>query len=558
MKAKKDSHAVAASHRNSAFLVLPQRAATTKIVRSPSRSLSPDPKENRSFEYFQTRTLPMWTEFFDSNLWSRTVLQLSHDEPAIKHGILALSIMHERYESVAPLDTSVSHDFAFVQYMLALKYSNELLAAYQSGNASLEMVLITCIIFTSYENLTGNYKIAGMHLQNGLRILDEHKHKKESGAHVSLGEIANSLYRFDLEAMTFSDNASRYDYELDMAPMCPQIQDRYTRNDAARDDLVGILRCMMWLSGVADCYPSATEHIEWLRIHRETTNAIKQWEVVFTEYQRNLPIQGLAEPRLYAGNTLLKMAVITTRIIMGSGAGTRTEMAWDPFIADFKTIVDLAETIPVLRTSSAVSSPAPLPAGIRPIRPKPCSASSTPTLISSESLTSVFSQLPISQPPTLRQQPSHFSPSYELSPIVPLFIVACRCRDPLIRRRAIVLLLSYRRREGVWDSYGAGMVALQCMLKEENIEVNHSLKFENEAVEMRGKVKGCRDVPEAARVRDIFVEVKVVEGKIDLVYSMTTGEECKQQQLFYESRGSGVPSGHLHRNGKLWDHASKV
>jgi hypothetical protein len=550
VKAKKDGHAVAASYRNPSFLVVPQRVSPVEITRSPSRSLSPDPKENRSFEYFQTRTLPMWTEFFDSYLWSRTVLQLSHDQPAIKHGVLALSIMHERYENVAPIPTSASQDFAFTQYMLAVKYSNELLKAYQKGNASLEMVLIACIIFTSYENLAGNYKIAGMHLRNGLRIL-----ATESRANISRSEIANSLYRFDLEAMTFSDNASRYDYEMDVAPVCPQIQHRYTRNDAARDDLVGIMRCMMWLSGVAEQHPDAPKHTEWLRVLRESSNAIKQWEIVFAEHQRNMTAQDLAKPRLYAGNTLLKIAAITIRIIMGAEAGTKSEMAWDHFLDDFKTIVDLAETIPVLRPSPAESSSTQ---GHRPLRPRPSSASSTPNPTTIEPSTSVFSQLPASQPPPLQQQPSHFSPSFELSPIVPLFIVACRCRDPLIRRRAIVLLLSYRRREGVWDSYGAGMVSLQCMLKEENIDIDQTLDFENQAVHMRGKANSCQDVPEAARVRDIFVEVKVVEGKIDLVYSMTTGEECKRQQLFYESRGSGVPLGNPHRNGQLWNHALRV
>jgi hypothetical protein len=551
VKSKRDSHAVAASYRNPSFLVVPQCVAPIEITRSPSRSLSPDPKERRSFEYFQTRTLPMWTEFFDSDLWSRTVLQLIHDQPAIKHGILALSIMHERYESVVSISTSDSQDFAFTQYMLAVKYSNELLKAYQKGDASLEMVLIACVIFTSYENLAGNYKIAGMHLRNGLRIL-----ATESQEDQRRSEIANSLYRFDLEAMTFSDNASRYDFELDLPPACPQVQDRYTRNDVARDDLVGIIRCMMWIGGVAEGNPDAPQHAEWLRIVRESSNAIKQWEVVFAEYQRNMTAQDLAKPRLYAGNTLLKMGAITIRIMMGAEAGIKSEMAWDPFLDDFKTIVDLAETIPVLRPSPTKSSAGQ---GHRPLRPRPSSASPMHTPTARAPSTSVFSQISTSPPsPLQQQQPSHFSPSFELSPIVPLFIVACRCRDPLTRRRAIVLLLSYRRREGVWDSYGAGMVSLQCMLKEENIEVDQTLDFENQAVHMRGKANSCQDIPEAARVRDILVEVKVVEGKIDLVYSMTTGEECKAQQLLYESRGSGVPLRNPNRNGQLWNHALGV
>jgi hypothetical protein len=464
----------------------------------------------------------MWTEFFDSDLWSRTILQLSHDQPAIKHGILALSIMHERYETVAPTSAIMSHDFAFVQYMQAVKHSNELLTAYQNGQASLEMVLIACIIFTCYENLAGNYKVASMHLRNGLHILDQHKSTAGARAHVSRQEIANSLYRFDLEAMTFSDNASRYDYVLDLAPMCPAVQDKYTRNDTARDDLVGILRCMMWLSGVADRFPRAPEHSEWLRVHREMSQAITKWEEVFAEYQRHMPSQDQANPKLYAGNTLLKIAAITVRVIIGSGAGIGSEMAWDPFIESFKTIVDLAETIPILRRPR--SSPSPCSTGERAIAPKP---PTTPSNLPSASSTFTFSSTPTPIPtPTFHHQPaSHFSPTFELSPIVPLFIVALRCRDPGIRRRAIALLLSYRRREGVWDSFAAGMVALQCMRREEGLSKAASSSSENVGFdgdwgvgERNPGIESCVDVKEERRVRDVFVEVKMEEGRVDLVF----------------------------------------
>jgi hypothetical protein len=102
-------------------------------------------------------------------------MQLSHTEPAIKHGILALSTMHERFENTIPIFSAKSNDFAFVQYMQAVKHSNDLLTAHAEGKADIEKVLIACIIFTCYENLAGNYRAANMHLRNGLRILSQHK-----------------------------------------------------------------------------------------------------------------------------------------------------------------------------------------------------------------------------------------------------------------------------------------------------------------------------------------------------------------------------------------------
>lgn len=565
-KGNQNHAAAAASYRNSSFLVVPKRSTQLGIYRSPKSGVSEDPKEMRSFEYFQSRALPMWTEFFESELWSRTVLQLSRQQPAIRHGLLALSVMHERYEGIAPLSSFTTQDFAFLQYMRAIKHSNELLTAYQKGKVSLEIVLIACIIFTCYENLAGNYKAAGMHLRNGLRILHESKNNRTVKHDLIRSPVAHSLYRFDLEAMTFSDNASRYDYELDLAPVCPKIRDVYTNNENARDDLVGILRCMMWCSGVIDKYPKAAESSEWLRVHKEMSSALKQWEAAFENYQQKMPAQDQIDTKIYAGNTLLRMGAIMIRVIIGSGGGAGSETAWDPFIDSFKTIIDLAESIPILRPpqstrtpgdSSSSSSPSSGPqiAVPRKLALNPASARSHATPYTT---TIIFSARPnapshpppsaakVTSPPFLdkspEKMPSYFSPSFELSPIVPLFITACRCRDPLIRRRAISLLLSFRRREGVWDSLGAGMVAAQCLKKEENIEPDVPLGFDNVA-EFLARPPTIRDrseIPENARVKDIYVEVKMVEGRVDLVYSMTSGAMDEGRQVLYESRGDGM------------------
>lgn len=67
------NHATAASYRNSSFLVVPKRAtAPMGMYKRPKNILSEDPKEMRTFEYFVCRALPMWTEFFESELGMRT------------------------------------------------------------------------------------------------------------------------------------------------------------------------------------------------------------------------------------------------------------------------------------------------------------------------------------------------------------------------------------------------------------------------------------------------------------------------------------------------------
>jgi hypothetical protein len=246
---KSSSPAAAAAYRNPGFLVVPQqpRSRPSTISRSLSMSLSPEPQENRSFHYFQKHTLPRWTEFFDSEIWGHTVLQLSFEEPAIKHGILALSTMHENLEMSTPGTTS---DIALVQYAQAVRHSNKLLSAHNESKASIEKILIACTIFTCFENLAGNYKAANMHMRNGLRILDQHRKEKGTRGTESQEAIGNVLLRFDLQAITFSGDTSPYHFGLGDAPGVPSIpEDGYTGNETARDDLVALSRCMLWAAG---------------------------------------------------------------------------------------------------------------------------------------------------------------------------------------------------------------------------------------------------------------------------------------------------------------------
>ncbi|KAF1947789.1 hypothetical protein EJ02DRAFT_507602 [Clathrospora elynae] len=525
--------AAAAAYRNPSFLVVPQPSRQSTIPRNPSTSLSSEPQENRSFHYFKTHTLPRWTEFFESELWSQQVLQLSHSEPAIKHGILALSNLHERLEGTHAQGTIVpSNDPALVQYMQAVRHSNTLLSAQQhqhqekakGGETGINKILMVCIIFTSFENLAGNYQAANMHLCNGLRILEQHKRTllpTAAAAAVAQDAIGNVLFRFDLQAMTFSDHSSPYSYKLEKAPECPRIPHRYANNSAARDDLVGLLRCLLWASGNADRDPRAREQSAWVGVYVQLMAALEEWESRFTVYVADyLPSSERGDDKVRAGNTLLEIYGIITRIIAavegGGGEGAKREMIWDGFLGEFERVVELAaEMLPALRARNYTRR--------LPLSPK-TSSSSVLSKDKNQSNSPSSTQHTADKHNTY---PRIFSPSFELSPILPLFICATRCRDPHIRRRALALLLNYQRREGVWDSLGAGMAASSCIKYEEGLldaRFESNVGFQGSWLEMAEGVKEADDVPECRRVVGVFVKARLAEGRMDLEFLAVGGE----------------------------------
>jgi hypothetical protein len=94
--------------------------------------------------------------------------------------------------------------------------------------------------------------------------------------------------------------------------------------------------------------------------------------------------------------------------------------------------------------------------------------------------------------------------SLDLGIIGPLFDVASRCRDPTIRRKAIGLLESTPRQEGIWNA------SLAAALAQRLVEVEE---------EGLGNVTSCSDVPKLARLFDIEPKFDPFGRKATIRYS---------------------------------------
>ena len=81
--------------------------------------------------------------------------------------------------------------------------------------------------------------------------------------------------------------------------------------------------------------------------------------------------------------------------------------------------------------------------------------------------------------------------SLDMNIVAPLYAVAHRCRDPVVRRKAIALLYASPRQEGIWDSILTARVAERLMgIEEDGL----------------GTVTCAADVPEWARISNVDVK----------------------------------------------------
>ncbi|RAL00062.1 uncharacterized protein BO80DRAFT_425887 [Aspergillus ibericus CBS 121593] len=139
-------------------------------------------------------TAPMMICWFDSEVWQRIVVQLSHAEPAVYHTVVALSALHEDSQLTGhpprKLDlTNGHHRFALEQYGKAISLLRRRLTSHDPQVR--ELALMCCINFTCFELFRQNYGNAFIHLRNGAKMLDY----RRWGSGAMLGHDSRSVTR---------------------------------------------------------------------------------------------------------------------------------------------------------------------------------------------------------------------------------------------------------------------------------------------------------------------------------------------------------------------------
>lgn len=128
-------------------------------------------------DFFRTYTTAEFAGEFSTEFWEKRVFQAATIDPSIRHGILALGAIHKNYtetyqqspQAVADNPTPIQA-FAFRQYTKAIQILRESIVREPH---SLDMTLISCILFICFDCLVGDQAAALVHLKSGLKILDD-------------------------------------------------------------------------------------------------------------------------------------------------------------------------------------------------------------------------------------------------------------------------------------------------------------------------------------------------------------------------------------------------
>jgi hypothetical protein len=350
--------------------------------------------EERSFAFFCSNTVPQNTRLVDSIFWSELVLQSAREEPAIKFGVLSLGDLHRQIEFGQEGKMAV----AMSRYSQAVHEAQDLVErASRSGDHT--RVLICAILFHCIENALGNHVSAKVHLRSGLRLFYTENAVDKRVYNV----IGRTFRRFDFQAMTFWDLSAPYEPSADIEKYLGSISspESFASLDEAANSLMDL---MQWSSYINEIFISRYQRVltpvhEHERQLERCREYIDLWGDRFVEFKDKYATRSSDFRQQCALLDLYHILAMTE----SRHHPNDPETQWDSFFPDYKRLIDHAEEF-ISRESSVYSR------GIA---------------------------------------------SFEIGIVIPLFSTALRCRDPHLRRRAIAMLQSTPRREGVWHGIAA-------------------------------------------------------------------------------------------------------
>jgi hypothetical protein len=287
--------------------------------------------------------------------------------------------------------------YSLQQYNHAVRCTKDLLA--ESSDGSEDKVikgLVACVLFVCYENFIGNYKIAQMHLQNGLQIIAKEQFKQRSFAIPE--DISQVFERLDLQAMAFADSMAPYPYHLrnDPSTFALALQPVVSLEGAMAE----VLHICRWIFQTAASWEPNPIPAE------DLSSAYATLEQLDLEIERSsILAESKATDERRRRVILLKIYQMTTSIMIATEVyGQQT--LHDDHLSEYEQVVALGEEL--LKSSTLSGSP-------------------------------FF--------------------SFDIGVITPLFFTAIKCRDPQVRRCAVKLLASKDLQEGSLKALCASKIA---------------------------------------------------------------------------------------------------
>jgi hypothetical protein len=420
--------------RNSPFLTL------------APRSLFANEIEAQGFKFFNNATETQLAAALQKHGWTPPFLQLSHQDPAIRHAVIANGIMSRRYQASelsASMDpeTNILYQVALQQYGKAVACFRSRLEAVPEGNlGSLETIPACFLLLIMFEFMQGNAAGLIMHLRNTASLKTIFGMSRQAQSFTQLLAFIEMVAAMWLDLDWSHSNASS---RLQRLKTCQGSSASHYDLDTLYHDLVNIKNdVMVWRHGVTSARTDTRAHAVSLNslpaVTRQTIKSqLDTWYQRFTTIPTNKEDKITARCALLRVNYLgisLAVDAVHQRQLSAQLSRRDSDLSEVPLDKDFCEIIELTEA--VLKAGHSFSR---------------YDGNAGEESLEAAGLLPLF--------------------SFRHSFIQPLFYVAQHAPILTLRQRAIHLLLEKPWREGAWESYVMGSIAKHSLGEHQNLEI---------------------------------------------------------------------------------------
>lgn len=440
------------------------------------------------FDIFRAHTASELSGYFDSVFWTQRVLQECHVEPAIRHAAVALGALYKTLEqsskTPSPTDsvasTPTAADLVMSHWQVAVRQYSEACNAMMLLNGQTQHSnrtrLMSSVLLACFDAFIGDHKQAIIQIQNGLGLMGRLRAEQARGAKGVLKgpveeELVNIFTRLAIQAKSYDlafhfpepyvihlapedletqTADSPYPEQRTFFPVYPTLDSYFTNLREARlafDQLLEKGMRFVERLYLVKKQPYPLFPASWRQYGMAHQGHIDAWARAFQPLFESRHTSGLSAHERN-GIATLKMSHINSKILFLCMFNS-TESHFDVFAPQFQQIVDLGREVVADDERKAVNARCPYP--------------------------DVCQHKRWDDPPDVLNggyAAYHIKPSFsaDLGIVPPLFVVATKCRDPYLRRKAIQLMRSSARREGMWDSELSARISQWVMQIEEETD----------------------------------------------------------------------------------------
>ncbi|KAH8593073.1 hypothetical protein B0O99DRAFT_221502 [Bisporella sp. PMI_857] len=440
----------------------PLRSIRPLKLKQPSHDLQElNETEGLYLQTFIAYVVPELSTGYSTNLWHRIVLQACHTDRSIRRAAVALGalgtvkkcMIYERGSdlyAMSKVQSSMHYENALRQYDYALNTMRQVLYKQPQG---IRELLIACLLVILFEGFQGNLTAVVLHAESGCKILQDWKTKTQPREKFSVpsatqieNDIVQAFGRLNMHVTgakwlrgqvhlpaslgTIKSSTTQY-----IPPGYPSIDEAYQGFEKMMADSIQVLCSAAVVFGGGPYLKSKAQLLEADRSNSQSPNnmtgSMTEYELEAHKMEMLAQIEShlvgmktwlstVQQMHLYLIEDVkrdlfpLEICIYAIQILLKS-IGFRDEASMDVFMPEYKKIVTLAKASSLPAHRSSVMGMFCMDLGILPS----------------------------------------------------LFVVVKGCRDPQIRREAIMMLFSTPRREGTWDSLFVARFGVWIMQEEE-------------------------------------------------------------------------------------------